>query len=249
VNWRTHCGVVIPCLNEERFIETLVRDVRTYLSTVLVVDDGSTDSTSGRATAAGAVTLRHSERQGKGAALQTGIDWLDAHGFGWALLMDGDGQHAPSDIPKFLAAAEHGPAGLIIGDRMSNSQGMPPLRRWTNQWMSRRLSRRAGCPLPDSQCGFRLLPTALWNELNLRSRHFEIESEMLTAVVAAGRPVRFVAVETRYGSERTKISPFIDSIRWLRWLWNSRHIAPNRPATAPFQNLLQSPPPSSKLAL
>ena len=99
VNWPAECGVVVPCLNEERFIGSLVRAVRTYLPTVIVVDDGSNDTTSSTATAAGAVVIRHARPQGKGAALRTGVERLISGGFRWVLLMDGDGQHMPEDIP------------------------------------------------------------------------------------------------------------------------------------------------------
>ena len=102
---------VIPCLNEAAAIASVVRGVRAYVPDVLVVDDGSTDGTSSAAQAAGAMVLRHAEPAGKGAALAAGFRESLAAGFDWVLSMDGDGQHAPADIPKFLAQA--GPASLI----------------------------------------------------------------------------------------------------------------------------------------
>src|SRR4029079_11551129 len=115
--------------------------------------------------------------------------------FAWALLMDGDGQHAPSDIPAFLACAETTGAAQIIGNRMRQAKEIPWVRRHVNRWMSRRISRLTGVDLPDSQCGFRMLKLAPWERLNLEAAHFVIESELLTRFVAAGEVVEFVPIQ------------------------------------------------------
>ena len=209
---------MIPCANEAGSIARVVTDVRAHLAQVIVVDDGSSDGAAAEAQSAGATVIVHSRNRGKGAALRTG--WREAwrRGIPWALTLDGDGQHAAGDIPKFFAAAEASRAPLIVGDRMSNPAGMPWLRRTVNLWMSRRLSRATSTCLPDSQCGFRLVNLAVLNRLDLATERFEIESEMLTAFVAAGHRVEFVPVEVIYlgGS---KIHPIIDGWRWLRWFY------------------------------
>jgi glycosyltransferase involved in cell wall biosynthesis len=222
VDWPRECGVVIPCLDEAKSIGSLVRAVRQQLPMVVVVDDGSTDGTASAATAAGAHVLRHEAREGKGAALRTGLTWLHQHGFSWALLMDGDGQHAAEDIPLFLEDAARTGSNLLVGNRMINPGAMPWVRRVTNHWMSARLSRLSGHMLPDSQCGFRLMQLAAWEGLELTTSHFEIESELLLAFLDAGFAVRFVAVRAIYGNERTKISAGSDGWRWLAWLWRVR---------------------------
>jgi hypothetical protein len=138
------------------------------------------------------------------------------------MTMDGDGQHAPADIPAFLSAAGIGNADLIVGNRLANPEGMPWLRLRVNQWMSRRLSRVAGIDLPDSQCGFRLMKLSAWSTLSLQAEHFEIESESLLAFIARGYAVQFVPVRTIYGSERSKIDPVRDTLRWFRWWRTAR---------------------------
>jgi glycosyltransferase involved in cell wall biosynthesis len=221
-DWRYACGVVIPCLNETVTVRRLVRAVRHTLPTVVVVDDGSSDATAAEASAAGATVLRHPRPEGKGAALRTGLRWLEQHGFAWALLMDGDGQHAPEDIPAFLRQAERSEAGLIVGNRMSAPAGMPWLRRLANRGMSLGLSQFAGRSIPDSQCGFRLLQLPIWSALNLTTSHFEVESEVLLAFLDAGHEVDFIPIHVIYGKEQTKIEPWRDSWRWLSWLWRAR---------------------------
>src|SRR5207248_549747 len=134
---------VIPCLNEAASIHVLVKEVAKLLPNIIVVDDGSSDDTGKLAAAAGAEVLRHEQPHGKGAALNAGWRHAQKLGFAWALTMDGDGQHSPADIPAFLASAEKGPA-LVVGNRMTNPNGMPWLRRRVNRWMSRQLERVAG---------------------------------------------------------------------------------------------------------
>ena len=221
MNWSEKCAVIIPCLNEAAHIESLVGEVQAILPTVIVVDDGSTDATRPLATRAGATVVRHDYPQGKGAALNAGWQRARSLGFEWALSMDGDAQHSPGDIPAFLAAAEKGDAALVVGNRMATPKGMPWLRRQVNRWMSRQLSRVAGCALPDTQCGFRLMDLKVWSKLRIRTSHFEFESELLLAICAAGHPIEFVPIEVIYRNETSKIRPLQDTWRWFRW-WSRR---------------------------
>ena len=207
--------VVIPCLNEAKEIFSLVTAVRKFLPNVIVFDDGSTDDTAALAAKAGAEVLRNKTSLGKGRALNAGFKYARERGFPFALAMDGDGQHAPYDIPKFLAAMERAP--LVIGNRMENCAQMPWLRSFVNRWMSRQLSRVAGKELPDTQCGFRLIQLEAWSRLDLRTSHFEIESELLLGFAAAGHAIEFVPIEVIYKNEQSKIHPVRDTIRWFRW--------------------------------
>lgn len=217
-DWREACAAIIPCHDEAPAIASVVQGVLAHLPTVLVVDDGSRDGTSGLARAAGAQVLRLEQNSGKGAALNAGLRWAHTAAFAWALLLDGDGQHAPEDIPGFFQCATASGADLVVGNRMGQVNGMPALRRWANRWMSARLSRRAGVVLPDSQCGFRLLRLDLWARLGLRTAHFEIESEMLLNCLQAGGRIAFAEVQTRYPVRgQSKIRPLADSLRWVRW--------------------------------
>jgi glycosyltransferase involved in cell wall biosynthesis len=215
------CCVVIPCLNEAATIGALVRAAKEFVSCVIVVDDGSSDGTADEAADAGARTIRHSEPQGKGAALNRAFAVASRDGgFQWALAMDGDGQHSPEDIPLFLKRARQSSAQMIVGNRMQNASRMPWLRRGVNQWMSARLSRFCGVPLPDSQCGFRLVYLESWSRLQFSARNFEIESELLVRFAWAGLGIDFIPVQTLYAREQSKIRPVKDTIRWFRW-WHS----------------------------
>ena len=217
VNWSTRCVAIIPCLNEAPTIAELVVAVRQHIPSILVIDDGSSDDTSALAKRAGAEVLRHEPSRGKGAALQSGWERAQRNGFEWVQMLDGDGQHWPGDIPAFLDTAEQSGAELIVGNRMDNPAEMPWLRRNVNRWMSKRISKLAGLHLPDSQCGFRLMKLNAWSKLSLTATRFEIESDVLLAFAARGYSIEFVPIQVIYKSERSKIHPLRDTIRWFRW--------------------------------
>lgn len=217
MDWIHDCAVVIPCFNEAAHIGCVVSQVQKRLPKVIIVDDGSTDGTAENARGAGAEILRLPENLGKGAALRHGWQYARNSGFKWALLLDGDGQHAADDIPKFFERAEITGAELVVGNRMDNAGAMPFLRRCMNGWMSRRISKLTGGDLPDSQCGFRLVHLETVLNLPLRANRFEIESAMLVAFLAAGKRVEFVPVQTIYKCRASKIRPVADSWRWLCW--------------------------------
>jgi len=235
-----NCGAVIPCHNEGGTIGDVVRGVRALISWVLVVDDGSTDATARIAQEAGAQVLSLSARSGKGNALRRGWRVAEAAGLEWVLMLDGDGQHEPAEAERLLAVASLR-APLVVGNRFP-APAMPAMRRRVNEWMSHRMTRMTGQPLPDSQCGYRLAHLPALRRLGLTSQCFEIESEMCLAFARAGHAIAFVPVSARYGAEQSKIRPIADTWRWCRWYlcagrwdgWQSRRSSPTGSPTAPL---------------
>jgi glycosyltransferase involved in cell wall biosynthesis len=217
MDWRSVCAAVIPCLNEEATISQVVSGVTGYLPTTIVIDDGSNDRTALLAKSAGARVISHARNLGKGSALQTGWRYAKEQSFPWVITLDGDGQHAPGDIPLFFECAEQTSAQLVAGNRMQDPAGMPPVRRVVNRWISRRLSRATRQYLPDSQCGFRLMQLDAMMALAVSSSHFEIESEVLLGFARAGCVIRFVPIQVIYKKEQSKIHPWRDTLRWVRW--------------------------------
>jgi glycosyltransferase involved in cell wall biosynthesis len=217
-DWPRRCAAVISCFNEAERIAAVVTQIRRYLPQVIVVDDGSSDATEQIAVNCGAKVVRLPQNQGKGAALRTGWRRAQEGGFTWVLMLDGDGQHAPDDAPEFFSCANRTGSHLVVGNRMAHAEAMPWLRRQVNLWMSRQISALTGVALPDSQCGFRLAHLETLLGLRLMTTHFEIESEVLTAFLAAGHRVEFVPVQTIYHKGPSRIRPIPDAWRWWRWL-------------------------------
>jgi len=236
------CAAVIPCFNEARTIAPLVAAVRQQLPLVMVVDDGSTDGTLALAGDAGAVLVSHRRNLGKGAALRTGLSLARQQGFEWALTLDGDGQHAPGDLPSLFQCAGQTGASLVIGSRMHDARAIPWLRRQVNWWMSRKLSQLAGRSLPDTQCGLRLIHLATWAALPLQTERFEVESETLMAFLAAGQRVEFVPIRVIRSGRRSRIRPVVDTLRWWKWWWNFHRLTTT---SEPAGSGIQTCPPAA----
>ena len=220
---RADICVLIPCFNEARHIRRVASATRPFASTVLVVDDGSTDATSSEAAAAGAQVLRLPRNQGKGAALKAGFAWAAEQHFAAAITLDGDGQHDPAEIQAFFDAYDQGACDIVIGNRMTDTRAMPRLRRWTNRLTSAAISRLAGQRLWDTQCGFRLIAIETWNKLKLEGRRYELETEVLIRAARAGARIEQVKVATIYAQHNeSKIHPIKDGARILRLLWRCR---------------------------
>jgi glycosyltransferase involved in cell wall biosynthesis len=215
------CAAVIPCFNEAGSIGDLTRNALRSVRAVWVVDDGSSDRTRFEAENAGAAVIRHQVNLGKGASVREGLAAVQAAGYEWAVIMDGDGQHDPAEIMQLKYAAASG-ADLVIGNRMQNPAAMGGVRRFVNRWMSQRIGKRIGIECPDSQCGFRLVRLDAWAKLRLRQNRFEFESEMLVAFVRAGLKVAFVPVSCRRARRRSRIRPLVDTVRWFRWWLTNR---------------------------
>ena len=213
---REKVAALIPAYLEVDHIAEVVRRVRTQLAHILVIDDGSSDDTAGQARNAGAEVISHAQNQGKGAAIKTGFKALLERGFDWILMLDGDGQHVPEEIERFLDAASRKPAGIIIGNRMNDTRRMPTVRRLTNQFMSWQISRLCGQPIPDTQCGFRMIHREVIPSLFCASNSYDYETEMLLIASRAGHRVVSVPVTTVYGTEKSKIRPLTDGIRFAK---------------------------------
>lgn len=209
---RATVAALIPAYLEERHIRKVVSETLLQLDCVYVVDDGSSDRTADEARAAGADVTRHEVNRGKGAAIKTGLRKLLQSDVEYVLLLDGDGQHLPSEIPHFFGDNR---AHLVVGNRMSEAHEMPIVRRLTNRFMSWQISRVCGQPIPDSQCGFRMVHRSLIPELFVNSDAYDYETEMLFIAAKKGFSIDAVPVSAVYGDEKSKIRPIRDTVRFF----------------------------------
>ena len=214
---------MIPCYNEAATIARIVRCVKVHVSDVIVIDDCSNDETSAEAASAGATVIRHPHNMGKGSGLKTGFAAAAKLGFAAAVTLDGDGQHDTTEIPAFLEEYDRGNSDLILGNRMDDTRDMPLIRRQTNRFTSWAISRMVGVPLKDTQCGFRLIRLDFWKAVRLDSCRFDLESEILIRACRSGARINQVRVRTIYfGTDKSKINPFTDTMRFFRLLWRCR---------------------------
>jgi len=215
---RADVVAVIPAYECAATIGDVVHGVRRHLERVVVVDDGSSDATAAEAESAGACVVRHERNRGKGAALLRGIEAALQLEPAAVLLLDGDGQHDPDDVPAFLAAWDAGAGELVIGSRMGGDAATIPRERyWANRIGSRILSWMTGWDIEDSQSGYRLLDASLLRRLGLAARGYSIESEML--IKAANRKARLAQVPIRviYEGNPSHYRPVLDTTRIALW--------------------------------
>ncbi len=210
-------AALIPAFREGRHIGEVVQRVLALLNTVLVVDDGSPDDTARAAREAGAEVIVHEKNAGKGAAIKTGFKVLMERGFDYVIILDGDGQHLPEEIGRFVTAARGG-WELYVGNRMQETKRMPLVRKLTNVFMSWGISRLCRQPIPDTQCGFRMVHRTLIPSLFCESNAYDYETEMLLIAARKGCRIGNVPVSTVYADETSKIHPLRDGLRFLRLL-------------------------------
>jgi glycosyltransferase involved in cell wall biosynthesis len=172
---------VIPCLNEEKTIKTIIGQTKPHVDTILIIDDGSTDNTAHIARQAGATVISHTTNQGKGTAIKTGFTYAKNHHYDYVVTLDGDGQHNPHEIPHLLNAITNNTHDISLGFRTGNTTEMPTWRKIGKRILDYITSLGNGGFLTDSQCGFRAFNKKAIHALtpDLKEKSFGIESEQL----------------------------------------------------------------------
>jgi glycosyltransferase involved in cell wall biosynthesis len=198
-------SIVIPAFNEEDAIGDVVGQLRAAAPwrEIIVVDDGSGDSTSQRAAAAGACVIRHPYNKGNGAAVKTGI--RQAHGE-FVLILDADGQHQPSDAARIVARL--GEYDLVVGARAAATQATATRRRG-NEALNALASYLTGRSIPDLTSGFRGARREHLREfLHLLPNGFSTPTTTTLAFIKAGYNVAFepVAARQRVGHSKIRLT-------------------------------------------
>jgi len=210
---------LVPAFNEASHVANVVSGAKPHVEEVVVIDDGSQDGTCELARSAGATCLRSPMNRGKASALRTGIEYAAARDFSHVLTLDGDGQHRNEDIPILIQAADRTGADMVIGTRMFERDRMPRARYYSNTLGSRLASALVGREIRDSQSGFRLLRMDKLRGLELRSRFYEFEMEVLIKMARAGCRIAQAPIPAVYhnGQARSKMKPIRDTVRICMW--------------------------------
>lgn len=213
--------VVIPAFNAASTLRDLISGINAVLPTAdfLVVDDGSTDDTTSLAESLGVECARLGKNLGKGAALRRGFEIAIEREYKRVITLDSDLQHDPAELPRFVVAAGESEK-IIIGRRLLKPP-MPWQRRLSNYLVSLMTSWAARQRIPDAQCGYRLIPVHVLNDIDLKSTHYESEMELLIKAGRAGYRTESIPIKTIYRDSRSSIRPFADTIRFLLLLIRS----------------------------
>ena len=202
--------VVIPAYDVADAIESVVRGASRYVNTVFVVDDGSRDATADIAAAAGAVVIRSTENKGKGEALKKLFVAAAQAGFKAVISMDGDGQHDPEELPRFIAKHRQHPDSIIVGSRMSARENIPRARYNSMHIARFYISYAANQFIEDTQCGYRVYPLELIGKMALTQDRYVTESEILIKAGDLGRQIHFIRIGAIYGQIRSHFRPILD---------------------------------------
>jgi polyprenyl-phospho-N-acetylgalactosaminyl synthase len=190
--------VVIAAYNETNVIARVVGDVARRGYRVVVVDDGSSDGTADRASAA-SIVVRHPVNLGQGAALQTGIDYALQQGAAVVVTFDADGQHRAADIERLVAALREARADFALGSRfLGTAVDLPPLRRVLLRAATAFTQLTTGLRLTDTHNGLRAMTRRGAERIRLRQNRMAHASEILAQIAASGLPYVEVPVQIEY---------------------------------------------------
>jgi glycosyltransferase involved in cell wall biosynthesis len=203
-------GLLLPAYNEEKNIQSVIRDVKKYLpdSEILVVDDGSRDKTYQLASRMGVKVLKHEKNRGKGEALKSGFKYFLNRHIDFVVVIDTDRQFAVKDGLKILNALESGKGDFVGGYRIPSD--IPYANRAGNFLWRIIFNLFFGTKLKDIGCGFiGLNKNALKKMKNVYGGYI-IESSMLINCINKKLGVFQVPVKVYYKNyyERLSIKKF-----------------------------------------
>jgi len=189
--------IVLPAYNEAKVLSKTLTKLRKQAYTdLVVVDDGSGDSTAEIAQREGAKVLRHPINLGLGAALETGLEYARRKGYDQVVTFDADGQHNPKDISKLLKYL--GEADVVIGVRVLNPEGMPAVKKLGNGLLNLLTGLIFGVYSKDSQSGLRAFNEKALDEVRVKANRYEVSSEILYEARRKGLKIVEVPVEVIY---------------------------------------------------
>ena len=202
---RERVAIIIPAYNEEKTIFDAVQRARTY-GRVVVVDDGSTDTTFREAIRAGATVLRQPINLGKGAALKTGVEFaLDKYQPDFIVFMDADLQHPPEEIPTMLRILEERNDVELVHAYRQFDKNMPLVFRIGNAFFTLTSRLLFGRYLPDVLSGFKALRRSAWEKMAWQSRGYSLEVEIFANIAKHGvktavHPIPTIYLDPRKGT-------------------------------------------------
>jgi glycosyltransferase involved in cell wall biosynthesis len=192
--------VAVPAFNEEVAIGSVVLRSKKYADKVIVIDDGSKDHTAEIAISAGAEVVPHFNNGGKGAAIKDAFTYAKKVNADILVLIDGDGQHNPDEIPVVIAPIMKGDADMVNGSRflVQNGNHVPAYRRLGQEVLTFATNAGTNMHITDTQNGFRAFSKKTFDCFSFGQSGMAIESEMLMDAAKAEMRIKEVPIDVRY---------------------------------------------------
>lgn len=201
--------VAIPAYNEEVAIGSVVLRSKKYADKVIVINDGSHDKTAEIAKLAGAEVISHSNNVGKGVGIMHAFEYAKIANADILVLIDGDGQHNPDEIPTLIAPILTGEADMVNGSRFVNGNGhnVPKYRRVGQEVLTFATNRGSNLNITDTQNGYRAFSKKTFNSFSFHENGMAIESEMLMDAAQADLRIKEVPIDVRYDVKGSTLNP------------------------------------------
>jgi len=211
----TNFCVIVPTYNNQKTLKKVLDSILDFTTNVIIVNDGSTDSTSEILKSYSQLTqIQHPKNLGKGRALRNGFRKALELDFEYAITIDSDGQHFAADIPVFLETIQNEPNALLIGSRNMTQENVPKKSSFGNKFSNFWFKFETGIKLDDTQSGFRLYPLRLLPK-RFYTNKFEFEIEVIVRAAWKGIVVKNIPIQVLYDpAERVShFRPFQDFTR------------------------------------
>jgi glycosyltransferase involved in cell wall biosynthesis len=220
-------AILIPAYNEDKYIKHVIENCAVYGMDIIVVDDGSVDSTAAQVRllikeAGNKLKLiTHPYNMGKGRALITGFSYIIKKKYMGVITIDADGQHDTAEIKKFVETVKDKDPDLIIGNRLENTLGMPFIRLATNVFTSWIISRIADKKISDVQSGYRYLKTSAIKKIKLNTCNFDTEPEIVMRAGWYDMKILNIPIKTIYHKDFVShVNPIKDTLKFFRLVIN-----------------------------
>lgn len=189
--------LVVPAYNEQAVIGETLEGIGCLDGfDIVVIDDGSTDSTASIADSFNVFVVSHPINLGLGAALQTGLEYARIRGYESIVTFDADGQHDAKDIMEVFGGLEH--SDMVIGVRCLNRGNMPVLKRVGNACLNLLTWVFFGVYSKDSQSGLRAFGPSAVKSMELSTNRYEVSSEILFEAKRRGLSICEVPIKAIY---------------------------------------------------
>lgn len=225
---KTKIAILIPAYNEGKYIKNVLLECLQYGLDLIIIDDGSSDNTVEiieklpGSFKPKIILIKHMVNKGKGEALKTGFDFAVKNNYSGIITIDADGQHKISEIGDFIRMSEDENPDIIVGSRFKDTKGMPFIRLATNIFTSWLISVIAGKKIDDVQSGFRYIGQRALKNINLETKNFDTEPEMLLKASWLNYTIKNIPISTIYHKDFiSHVNPIKDTIKFFKLVLRS----------------------------